>query len=120
MVKLSDDGFAHDGTLMTVAEAFEQIETRLAPLVEAENVPVRAAVGRVLAQDVVARMNLPPHANSAVDGCAVVHSDLFPDRETVLSVGGRAAAGQLLGRQLRRGEAIRILLVRQCPRALTP
>jgi molybdopterin molybdotransferase len=108
MVKLSDDCFAHDGELMTVAEAFERIETRLAPVVEAENVPVRAAVGRVLAQDVVARMNLPPHANSAVDGYAVVHSDLFPDRETVLSVGGRAAAGQLLGRQLRRGEAIRI------------
>ena len=80
MVKLSDDCFAHDGALMTVAEAFEQIETRLAPVVEAENVPVRAAVGRVLAQDVVARMNLPPHANSAVDGFAVVHSDLFSDR----------------------------------------
>src|SRR4051812_23596934 len=78
MVKLSDDCFAHDCAPMTVAEAFEQIQTRLAPLVEAENAPVRAVVGRVLAQDVVARMNLPPHANSAVDGYAVVHSDLFP------------------------------------------
>ena len=67
MVKLRDDCIAHDGALMTVAEAFDQIET-LARVVDAENVPVRTAVGRVLAQDVVARMNLPPHANSAVDG----------------------------------------------------
>ena len=57
MVQLSDDCFAHNGMLMTVVEALEQIETRLAPVVEAENVPLRAAAGRVLAQDVVARMN---------------------------------------------------------------
>ena len=53
-------------------------------------------------------MNLPPHANSAVDGYAVAHADLLPDRETDLPVGGRAAAGHRLDRALHRGEAIRI------------
>ena len=94
MVPLSGDCFAHGGAMMTVDKALEQIERRLEPVVEAENVPLLAAAGRVLAQDVVAGMDLPPHANSAVDGYAVAHSDLFPDRETVLPVG--------------RGEAIRI------------
>ena len=108
MVQLSDDCFARNGTLITVVEALEQIETRFAPVVEAENVPLRAAAGRVLAQDVVARMNLPPHANSAVDGYALAHADLLEDRETVLPVGGRVAAGHLLDRPIRRGEAIRI------------
>ena len=108
MARLSDDCFAHHDSLMTVAEALKQIETRLAPVVAADNVPLRAAAGRVLVQDVVATMNLPPHANSAVDGYAVAHSDLFPDRETVLSIGGRAAAGHFLGRPIRFGEAIRI------------
>jgi molybdopterin molybdotransferase len=108
MAPLNDDCFAHSRGLMTVDEALEQIERRLEPVVEAENVPLRAAAGRVLAQDVVAGMDLPPHANSTVDGYAVAHSDLFPDRETVLSVGGRAAAGQSLGRPVCRGEAIRI------------
>jgi len=108
MAHLSDDCFAHHGSLMTVAEALEQIETRLAPVVAAENMPLRAAAGRVLAQDVVATMNLPPHANSAVDGYALAHSDLFPDRETLLSVRGRVAAGHLLDRPVRSGEAIRI------------
>src|SRR5207245_3991970 len=61
-----------------------------------------------LARDVVATMNLPPHANSAVDGYAFAHADLTPDRETVLSISGRAAAGHPLGRRAGRGEAIRI------------
>ena len=108
MVPLSDDCFSHGGALMTVDKALEQIERRLEPVVEAENVPLLAAAGRVLAQDIVARMDLPPHASSAVDGYAVAHSDLFQDRETVLSIGGRTAAGQPLGRPVCRGEAIRI------------
>ena len=70
--------------------------------------PLRAAAGRILARDVVAPIDLPPHANSAVDGYAVAHADLAPDRETELPVGGRAAAGHPLDRPIRRGEAIRI------------
>jgi molybdopterin molybdotransferase len=71
-------------------------------------VALRAAAGRILASDVVATMNLPPHANSAVDGYAIAHSDLLPDRETLLPITGRAAAGHPLDRCARRGEAIRI------------
>jgi molybdopterin molybdotransferase len=51
---------------------------------------------------------VPPQANSAVDGFAICHADLLPDRDTVLPVTGRAAAGHPLGRAVRRGEAIRI------------
>jgi molybdopterin molybdotransferase len=53
-------------------------------------------------------MNLPPHSNSAVDGYAFAHANLVPDRETVLLVSGRAAAGHPLGRLTGPGEAIRI------------
>jgi molybdopterin molybdotransferase len=53
-------------------------------------------------------MDLPPHANSAVDGYAIAHADLSPDGDTVLPVTGRAAAGHPLGRAIERGEAIRI------------
>src|SRR6266446_1249539 len=85
MAQLSNDCFALGGGLLTVA-----------------------AAGRILARDVIAPMNLPPHANSAVDGYAVAHADLMPDQETELPVTGRAAAGHPLGRSARRGEAIRI------------
>ena len=68
--------------------------------------PLAAAAGRILARDLVAGMDVPPHANSAVDGFAIAHADLLPDRETVLPVTGRAAAGHPLGRPIapRRGD----------------
>jgi molybdopterin molybdotransferase len=108
MTQLSDDCFAFGGALLTVDAALAQIERRVAAVVETETAPLEAAGGRILARDIVATMNLPPHANSAVDGYAFAHTDLMPDRETVLPVCGRAAAGQPLGRPVGRGEAIRI------------
>src|SRR5207244_6032312 len=100
--------FALGGGLLTVAAALAEIEARISPVVATETVPLAAAAGRILARDVIATMNLPAHANSAVDGYAVAHADLLPDRETELPVTGRAAAGHPLGRSARRGEAIRI------------
>jgi molybdopterin molybdotransferase len=67
-----------------------------------------AACGRILARDVVASMNLPPHANSAVDGYAFAHADVVPGQETVLPVSGRAAAGHPLGKPIGQGRAVRI------------
>ncbi|HEU0218698.1 MAG TPA: gephyrin-like molybdotransferase Glp [Stellaceae bacterium] len=108
MAQLSDDCFAFGGTLLGVDEALALIAQRITPVVESETVPLGEALGRVLAHDLVAAMNVPPHANSAVDGYAIIHADLLPDRDTVLPVTGRAAAGHPLGRAIERGEAIRI------------
>jgi molybdopterin molybdotransferase len=108
MAQLSDDCFAFGGTLLGVDEALALIARRVTPVVEPETVPLGEALGRVLAHDLVAAMNVPPHANSAVDGYAIVHADLLRDEETVLPVTGRAAAGHPLGRAIEPGEAIRI------------
>src|SRR5262249_30874056 len=108
MAQLSDDCFAFGGTLLSVDEALALIALRVTPVVEAETVPLGEALGRVLAHDLIAAINVPPHAHSAVDGSAIVHADLLPDGETVLPVTGRAAAGHPLGRPIERGEAIRI------------
>jgi molybdopterin molybdotransferase len=108
MAQLSDDCFAFGGTLLGVDAALALVAARVVPVVGEEIVPLAEAAGRILAQDLVAAMNVPPHANSAVDGYAVAHADLHPDRDTVLPVTGRAAAGHPLGRPTERGEAIRI------------
>jgi molybdopterin molybdotransferase len=108
MAQLSDDCFAFGGTLLSVDAALALIAERVTPVVEAETVPLMEAAGRILAQDLVAGMDVPPHPNSAVDGYAIAHADLRPDRDTVLPVTGRAAAGHPLGRNVERGEAIRI------------
>ncbi len=69
---------------------------------ESEAPPLDAALGRILAEDVVAPHDVPPHDNSAVDGYAVHFDDIDPEGDTVLPVTGRAAAGHPLGRAARR------------------
>jgi molybdopterin molybdotransferase len=108
MAQLSDDCFAFGGGLLGVAAALARIDERIGRVVEEESVPLAEAAGRVLARDLVAARDVPPHANSAVDGYAFAHADLRPEGETILPVGGRAAAGHPLGRPLRPGEAVRI------------
>jgi len=108
MAQLSDDCFAFGGALLGVDAALALIEERVTPVVEEEVVPLAQACGRVLARDLAADMDVPPYANSAVDGFAIAHADLLTARETVLPIGGRAAAGHPLGRAAGRGEAIRI------------
>jgi molybdopterin molybdotransferase len=108
MAQLSDDCFAFGGTLLGVDAALVLIAERVTPVVAEESVPLADAGGRVLARDLVAAIDVPPYANSAVDGFAVAHADLAPDRDTLLPVGGRAAAGHPLDRPLAPGEAVRI------------
>jgi molybdopterin molybdotransferase len=108
MAQLSDDCFAFGGTLLGVDAALALIAERVTAVVGDETLSLAPAAGRVLVHDLVAGTNVPPHANSAVDGYAIVHADLLPDQDTVLPVTGRAAAGHPLGRAIERGEAIRI------------
>ena len=108
MAQLSDDCFAHGGRLMTTAEALEHLTGRVSRVTGDETVPLTAALGRILAEDLTAPEDVPPHDNSAVDGYAVHFDDLDPEAETRLPVKGRAAAGHPLEGPAGRGTAVRI------------
>ncbi len=108
MAQLSDDCFAHGGRLMTTAEALTHLTGRVSRVTEDEEVPLTQGLGRILAEDLVAPQDVPPHDNSAVDGYAVYFDDLDPDGETRLPVRGRAAAGHPLAGPAKRGAAVRI------------
>jgi molybdopterin molybdotransferase len=108
MAQLSDDCFAFGGALMPVDEALAELRARLRPVTGIERVTLHEAAGRILAEDVIAAVDLPPFANSAVDGYAVRHADLAPDADTIRPVGARVPAGGALGRPIRPGEAVRI------------
>jgi molybdopterin molybdotransferase len=108
MAQLTDDCFAFAGPLMPIAEMERLIETRITPVAETEQVALRDALGRVLARDVVAGLDLPPFDNSAVDGFAVRHRDVAQSAETRLRIVDRVQAGAAAARPLRAGEAIRI------------
>src|SRR5215475_6136759 len=93
---------------MPLDEALDLIEARVDTVTESETVRLSDCLGRVLAQSVPAPCDVPPHANSAVDGYAIRFADLAPDHDTVLTVVGRAAAGHPEGRPVGPGDAVRI------------
>jgi len=118
MTQLTDDCFAHGDRLMTAAEALDLIRQVAVPVTNAEQVPLAEARGHILAEDVVSSMDVPPHANAAVDGYALFHDDLSAERETRLPVTGRVPAGHALDREAVRGEAIRIFTGAPMPEGL--
>jgi molybdopterin molybdotransferase len=107
MAQLSDDCFAFGGRLLSVEEAQAMIVERIPALPGSETVGLRAALGRVLAEDLRAPVPLPPFFNSAVDGFAFRHADLAAAGETRLRIAGRLQAGQAAG-AVAPGTAIRI------------
>ncbi len=91
MAQLSDDCFAFGGNLLTIDAALGIIAAEVACVEGIEHVGLHAADGRVLAEDVVAPLDLPPFDNSAVDGYAVRLADL--SQNSALTVAARLAAG---------------------------
>ncbi|HEY7665564.1 MAG TPA: gephyrin-like molybdotransferase Glp [Xanthobacteraceae bacterium] len=108
MAQLTDDCFAFSGPLLPVDEVERIIRTRVMPVAEIETVALNAAIGRVIARDVVAPIDLPPFDNSAVDGYAVRHGDLESASETRLAVVERVTAGRAAAAALATGAAVRI------------
>ncbi len=99
----------YDPNALPVAQAQEFI-ARLVPRVQAvEMLALRAALGRVLARDVISPIDVPSHDNSAMDGYALRGSELAPDRDTVLTVAGTGFAGAQFDGGVAPGQCVRIM-----------
>lgn len=96
---------------LSVAQAREAILAPLRPVVGTEALTLAEALGRVLVQDLISPMNVPPHDNSAMDGYAfdgaVLEAD--PEADLTLSVAGTAYAGQAFTLAVAAGQAVRIM-----------
>lgn len=96
---------------VTVKEASERILAGVGPL-EIERVPLRDALGRVLAEDVTSPIEHPPWDNASMDGYAVRSADVDGASDSApvtLPVSETIAAGQRASYALRPGAAIRIM-----------
>ena len=81
-------------TLKSLDEALAELLAHAAPLDSFETVSTFDADSRVLAEDVVAAVDVPAHDNSAMDGYAVRVADWL-SAATVLHVNQRIAAGSI-------------------------
>ncbi len=91
--------------MLSVEEAIAAVLEEAAPL-GGEPVALSELSGRILAEDVNARMTQPPFAASAMDGYAARFSDAKPG--AVLKVIGEAPAGSPFAGNVGKGEAVRI------------
>ncbi len=92
--------------MISVAEALERVISSV-KLLSVEQVGLDGALGRVLAEDVAARVSHPPVAVSAMDGYAVRAEDLATIPAT-LKVIGEAMAGRGFDAVVGAGQTVRI------------
>jgi molybdopterin molybdotransferase len=96
---------------LTVMEALTAVLAGV-PVLPAERVPLLVALGRVLAEPVVAHDSLPPFANSSMDGYAMQAADLVgaaPGSPARLRVVADIAAGAMPSVVVTAGTAARIM-----------
>ncbi|MBI4529610.1 MAG: molybdopterin molybdotransferase MoeA [Deltaproteobacteria bacterium] len=104
--------------VISVEQAVELILKQVSPL-PAETVHILNATGRVLCEDVRAGRNVPPFANSAMDGFAVRWQDVAQagsERPVTLKVLEEIAAGYVARQAVRQGTAIKIMTGAPIPR----
>lgn len=90
-------------------QALEKIFAQITPVTATETLPIREALGRVLANDIKSEINVPSGRNSAMDGYAIKAEDLPKEGTTTLKLIGTSFAGTPFKGQLNKGECIRIM-----------
>ncbi|CAI1541081.1 Molybdopterin molybdenumtransferase [Serratia quinivorans] len=81
----------HTSDLISLEQALEKMLSQLSPLQQTESIALTAAAGRITAAPVISPIDVPPFANSAMDGYAVRLADL--QANAPLPVAGKAFAG---------------------------
>ena len=99
----------YDPNALSVSQAQEFIRRFVPPVGAVEQLALRAALGRVLARDIVSPIDVPASDNSAMDGYALRASDLRGDAPTELPVAGTAYAGQAFEGTVAPGQCVRIM-----------
>jgi len=99
----------YDPDALPVKDAQRIIRDFVQPVQAVEQVALRAALGRVLARDIVSPINVPAHDNSAMDGYALRGADLPPDGQARFHVIGTVYAGKPMGLVPQAGECVRIM-----------
>ena len=93
--------------MIPVSKAIRFIENEAATL-PTESVSLTDAIGRVLAESIVADTDLPPFDRSQMDGYAV-KAAYTKNSPATLKIVGESAAGRGWHKTLKKGEAVRIM-----------
>ena len=98
----------YDPQALSVQQVGEFLQQLVQAVRDTEVLPLFDALDRVLAQDVISPINVPPHNNSAMDGYAFDGAQLS-DKALHLRVVGTALAGRAWQGRLQAGECLKIM-----------
>jgi molybdopterin molybdotransferase len=93
--------------LLPIQAAISNMLEQVIPVLDSERIELEEALGRVLAEDVVSNINVPPNDNSAMDGYAMCSDDLTHTQ--TLQLVGTALAGNPFKKTVSTGQCIRIM-----------
>ncbi len=101
--------------LLPFDEAQEKIFQQITPIHETESVTLKAALGRTLGEAITSPINVPAYDNSAMDGYAILGSDLPDNGSVTLEVIGSSFAGTPFEGTVSTGQAVRIMTGAKIP-----
>jgi len=99
----------YDPQALRAADVNQFLARLVEPVTETEPVGIFAALDRVLAENVVSPISVPPHDNSAMDGFAFDGAQLRADTPLALKVVGTAFAGKAWQGTVGPGECVKIM-----------
>ena len=97
--------------IVTVNEAIDRLYSFYTPKKQVKEVEIRYAVGRIVAEDVYAKSDVPPFDRATMDGYAVRAEDTFQaeeDNPVRLKIVGVVEAGERSELEVKEGEAAEI------------
>jgi len=98
-----------DPSSMDADQALQLILNQVESLSGTEVLPIRETLGRILAEDIFSKIDVPGHTNSAMDGYAIHHSDIPQHAQLALKNVGTAWAGKPFTGNVKKGECVRIM-----------
>ena len=101
----------YDPNALTVDQARQQIYRKCSAITTAEKLAIRETLHRTLSHDVISPINVPSHTNSAMDGYALLGSDIPTARDglTKLKIVGTVMAGTPINTSIQTGQCVRIM-----------
>ena len=99
----------YDPQALSVEGVSAFLSRLIEPVRGIEQLALFDALGRVLAQDLISPIDVPPHDNSAMDGFAFASGQLQADAPTTLEIAGTALAGKAWQGTVGPGQCLKIM-----------
>ncbi|MEP1445153.1 MAG: molybdopterin molybdotransferase MoeA [Paraglaciecola sp.] len=107
MIQSCDTPNPNGSALLGIKDAIEKMLAQIVTVRDHQSLPLIEGLGRVLVEDVISPIDVPPADNSAMDGYALRHQDL--KHSNTLLMAGTALAGQPYPNTLLPGQCVRIM-----------